>query len=155
MTGSEPENRRQEERHALLRQMLEERRGEIQGKLRSILDTLPEEKSSVRDTEEQSVSDFVEEVDFTLMQMKSETLAKIDEALQRLAEGTYGRCLDCGREIPGARLVALPFAARCRDCQERQEASANESDVREATPAIGSKLREGLALSRDKEATHE
>jgi DnaK suppressor protein len=153
MTGTE-QNIRQQERHALLRQMLEDRRGEIQGKLRSILDTLPEEKASVRDTEEQSVSDFVEEVDFTLMQMKSETLAKIDEALRRLAEGTYGRCLDCGREIPGARLVALPFAARCRDCQEHQEAAIGY-DVRESAPAIGSKLREALALSPDKEATHE
>jgi DnaK suppressor protein len=155
MTGSEKDVHHQQERRALLRQMLEDRRGEIQGKLRSILDTLPDEKSSVRDAEEQSVSDFVEEVDFTLMQMKSETLAKIDEALHRLAEGTYGRCLDCGKEIPGARLVALPFAARCRDCQERQEEAAAGYDVREATPALGSKLRDALALSPDKEATHE
>src|SRR5437868_4565729 len=98
MTGSDKDVRRKD-RYTQLRQMLHDRRGEIQGKLRSILDTLPEEKSSVRDTEEQAVSDFVEEVDFTLMQMKSETLARIDEAVQRLDEGTYGRCLDCEQEI--------------------------------------------------------
>src|SRR4051812_22880817 len=100
----------EQERHALLRQMLEERRSEIQGKLRSILDTLPEEKAFVRDTEEQSVNDFVREVDFTLMQMKSDTLSKIDEALHRLEAGQYGTCVECGTEIAPARLAALPFA---------------------------------------------
>jgi DnaK suppressor protein len=150
MTGIERDDRHQQERYEVLRTMLEERRGEIQGKLRSILDTLPEEKSLVRDAEEQSVSDFVEEVDFTLMQMKSETLAQIDEALHRLDQGTYGRCVDCGRDIAPARLVALPFADRCRDDQERRESEAG-SDVREPAPGLGSKLRDALALSRDKE----
>jgi DnaK suppressor protein len=145
MTGSPQDVRRREERYALLRQMLEERRGEIQNKLRSILESLPEEKSAVRDTEEQAVSDFVEEVDFTLMQMKSETLAKIDEALHRLNEETYGRCVECEREIPEARLVALPFADRCRDCQERYEA-ADHNEGREPAPAFGHKLREAQAL---------
>jgi len=120
MTGTE-QDVRQRERHALLRQMLQDRRGEIQGKLRSILDTLPDEKASVRDTEEQSVSDFVEEVDFTLMQMKSETLTKVDAALRRLEEGSYGDCFECGDEIAEARLRALPFAVRCKDCEEARE----------------------------------
>jgi DnaK suppressor protein len=139
MTGSEQDVRRQQERYAVLREMLEERRREIQGKLRSILDSLPEEKSLVRDAEEQAVSDFVEEVDFTLMQMKSETLAKIDEALRRLQKETYGRCVECSLEIPETRLTALPFADRCRDCQERQEA--------EVEPALANRLREALVLT--------
>lgn len=143
-----------QERYAVLRQMLEERRSEIQGKLRSILDTLPEEKAFVRDTEEQSVNDFVREVDFTLMQMKSDTLSKIDEAIHRLETNQYGICTECGTDIAPARLAALPFAERCRDCQERQEsADANEPVVRENIPALGTKLREGMALSPDREAT--
>ena len=60
-------------------------------KLRSLRETLPVEAGEVRDAEEQSVDDFVQEVDFALMQMKSETLAKIDEAILRLEDGTYGR----------------------------------------------------------------
>ena len=75
----------------------------------------------MRDAEEQSVDEFVQEVDLALMQMKSETLKKIDEAIQRLEEGSYGRCEDCDQEIAAARLRALPFAARCRDCQEASE----------------------------------
>jgi RNA polymerase-binding transcription factor DksA len=47
------------------------------------------------------------------------------EALLRLAEGTYGACSDCGQAIVGARLQALPFAERCRSCEEAQEEKAS------------------------------
>jgi len=143
-----------QERSIVLRRMLEDRRREIQEKLRSLLDTLPDEASVVRDLEEQSVTDFVQEVDFTLMQMKSETLARIDEALRRLEQGAYGLCSDCGRPIAQARLAALPFAVRCRECQERREAAEATSDFREDT-GMGTRLREGMALSTNHEAKHE
>jgi DnaK suppressor protein len=109
------------ERYQVLKRMLEERRLEIQLKLKSLRETIPVESGSVRDTEEQSVDDFVQEVDFALMQMKSETLARIDEAMQRLDDATYGLCTECSGEIAEARLKALPFAALCRDCQEQEE----------------------------------
>jgi DnaK suppressor protein len=53
--------------------------------------------------------------------MKSETLTKIDAALRRLEEGTYGDCFECGDQISEARLRALPFAVRCKDCEEARE----------------------------------
>jgi DnaK suppressor protein len=109
------------ERYLLRRGMLEDRRREIHEKLRSLRDSIPAEAHGVRDAEEQSVDDFVQEVDLALMQMKSETLKKIDQALLRLEEGTYGRCQECDAEIPPARLRALPFAALCRGCQEESE----------------------------------
>jgi DnaK suppressor protein len=49
------------------------------------------------------------------------TIAEVDAALQRLDDGTYGRCVDCDGEIPSKRLEALPYAARCIDCQRRAE----------------------------------
>ena len=109
------------ERYLLLRGMLEDRRREIHEKLRSLRESIPGEAPDVRDAEEQSVDDFVQEVDLALMQMKSETLKKIDQALLRLEEGTYGHCQECDAEIPPARLRALPFAALCRGCQEETE----------------------------------
>jgi DnaK suppressor protein len=60
-------------------------------------------------------------VDLALMQMKSDTLKKIDQAILRLEDGSYGRCQECEQEISEARLRALPFAVLCRDCQERAE----------------------------------
>lgn len=130
------------ERYEVLKKMLEDRRREIHEKLRSLRETLPVENAEVKDAEEQSVDDFVQEVDFALMQMKSETLRKIDEAIQRLEDGTYGVCAECEGEITEARLAALPFAGLCRSCQEQQE--NREAEEREAR-ALEARLK-GLEL---------
>ena len=139
-----------QERYGVLKGMLEERRLEIQQKLRSLRETLPVEAGEVRDAEEQSVDDFVLEVDFALMQMKSETLSKIDEAILRLEDGSYGLCTECQAEISEARLKALPFAALCRGCQEEVEdrvAAAREARTfarfqKEFVPALRTGARE-------------
>ncbi len=47
---------------------------------------------------------------------------KINSALIRMDEGTYGECIDCGTEIPPARLEVRPFASRCVDCATKEEA---------------------------------
>src|SRR5437660_2368180 len=47
---------------------------------------------------------------------------RVREAISRLDAGTYGRCVDCGRELPEERLEARPEAERCVDCQQRVEA---------------------------------
>ena len=73
------------------------------------------------DQGESSEVNIQDEIGFALIQMKAETLDKIDTALGRLGEGTYGDCFECGEEIAGARLRALPFAVRCRDCEEAHE----------------------------------
>ncbi len=48
---------------------------------------------------------------------------RIETALQRLDDGTYGRCIDCGKAIPDERLEARPEVARCIDDQQKYEAS--------------------------------
>ena len=118
------------ERFQVLKSMLEDRRREIQDKLRSLRETLPVVDATVRDAEEQSVDDFVQEMDFALMAMKAESLGKIDEAIRRLEAGVYGACAECGAEIAEARLKALPFATLCVTCQEREE--SQEAELREA-----------------------
>jgi RNA polymerase-binding transcription factor DksA len=47
---------------------------------------------------------------------------RVRDALDRLEAGTYGRCVDCGRELPDERLDARPEAERCVDCQQKVEA---------------------------------
>jgi DnaK suppressor protein len=49
-------------------------------------------------------------------------LADVEGALARLADGSYGECIDCGAGIPYARLSAYPAAKRCVGCQEIAEA---------------------------------
>jgi DnaK suppressor protein len=60
-------------------------------------------------------------IDAALLQMRAETLSRIDEALLRLDTGQYGTCFECDAEISQSRLRALPFAVRCQACEERRE----------------------------------
>ena len=111
-------------RYNELKKMLEDRRrelmNEVQGKMRDVRADGNKDRD-VLDQGESSEVDIQEDIEFALIQMKSETLNKINAALGRLDEGTYGNCYECGEEIAEARLRALPFAVRCKDCEEARE----------------------------------
>jgi len=126
------QNTEDRRRYEVLSQMLTDRQAEIRNKLRSLREVLPAAVTQVKDDEERSMEDFVLGMDFALMEMESETLRKIDEALLRLDEGTYGICSECDESISEMRLKALPFATLCRDCQEQAEES---EAVRHARPS--------------------
>jgi DnaK suppressor protein len=113
-------------RYDELRRMLDERRREIMSEVHDkIRDVRTEgtlgKMSEVFDAGESSEADIQEDIEFALIQMKAETLTKINEALARLEEGAYGYCFECGDEISKQRLRALPFAVRCKDCEEARE----------------------------------
>src|SRR5688572_11425769 len=116
-------------RYAELKTMLEDRRREIQAEVQGkIRDARNEaawggKNNDVFDAVESSESDIQDEIEFALIQMKSETLNKINDALARLEQGNYGNCFECGEEIAEKRLRALPFAVRCKDCEEAREAA--------------------------------
>ena len=123
-------------RYADLKQMLEERRraiqAEVQGKMRDVRaeGTWGGKLNEVLDTVESSEADIQDEIEFALIQMKSETLNKINDALARLEQDNYGNCFECGEEIAEKRLRALPFAVRCKDCEEaREQAEKRERQV--------------------------
>ena len=61
------------------------------------------------------------EIDYTLGENSGQVLADIDSALQRIDDGTYGTCVNCGQEIPVQRLEAHPTASLCIDCKRRAE----------------------------------
>jgi DnaK suppressor protein len=114
-------------RYDELKQMLDARRreiqAEVQGKMRDVREegTWGGKLNEVLDAVESSEADIQEDIEFALIQMKSETLNKINDALVRLEHGNYGYCFDCGEEIAEKRLRALPFAVRCKDCEEARE----------------------------------
>lgn len=76
------------------------------------------------------------DIEFAFIQMKAETLDQINQALSRLDEGACGHCLECGEEIPERRLRALPFAIRCKDCEEALEVA--EERVRDRLLMVAS-----------------
>jgi RNA polymerase-binding transcription factor len=121
-------------RYEDLKLILEDRRREIltqvQGKIRDVRAEGTQNKSNeVFDAAESSDADIQEDIEFALIQMKAETLNKINEALTRLEEGAYGNCFECGEEIAEARLRALPFAVRCKDCEEAREMAAEREKI--------------------------
>ena len=60
---------------------------------------------------------FAQQRDLALRDRSDQQLVLVDEALARLDDGTFGRCVRCGQPIAAERLEALPWAARCIDCQ--------------------------------------
>lgn len=76
---------------------------------------------SVLDDGDWSVIDLSEDINLKRLASHRGVLLKIDEALRKIREGTYGKCEDCGEEINTGRLKVLPFAIYCKDCQEKRE----------------------------------
>jgi DnaK suppressor protein len=86
----------------------------IKGETRQLVDT-------ALDDGDWSVVDLSEDISLRQLSAHRENLQKIDEAIRKLEEGTYGICEDCGEEISEQRLKILPFAIYCIDCQENRE----------------------------------
>jgi DnaK suppressor protein len=125
-----------------LKTILECRRSELAYQLRDKIRAVRSDGNShsdVLDDAEGSEVDTQEDIGFALIQLKTETLTQIDIALRRLEEGDYGNCFECGAEIAEARLRALPFAVRCRQCEQCREAADERERVmgqRRGFPAL-------------------
>lgn len=61
------------------------------------------------------------EFSFKIASGERKIIYEIDEALKRIDEGKYGKCLDCNKKIPVRRLSALPYAKYCIQCQSQEE----------------------------------
>jgi DnaK suppressor protein len=76
------------------------------------------------DTDDDAAAETETSMDIAHVARDAEELAALDAALERVASGDYGCCVDCGDDIARARLLANPAAARCTECQERSERAA-------------------------------
>jgi RNA polymerase-binding protein DksA len=77
----------------------------------------------VRDAADSALVDLVADLNIAALNRELEEFSDIQDALQRISQGTYGDCIDCGGEIQHARLKAYPTAKRCLRCQRHYEAS--------------------------------
>lgn len=64
---------------------------------------------------------FEQEFTLTLMANDEGALERIEAALERIEDGTYGLCEECGAKIPKARLNAIPYTAMCVKCASQSE----------------------------------
>ena len=119
--------------HAELRHMLIARRRDLVGQIQNTLrDARSEGSGHTRYRIESGETTEVHPEDdlaFALIQLKGQVLTRIDEAVRRVDEGTYGDCDECGDAIAVLRLRALPFAVRCKDCEEMYEQSEHRERV--------------------------
>ena len=80
------------------------------------VERVPDTLEAIRDAEDRYVA-------IRKLDQRATELAEIRTALDRIAEGSYGRCLACEAAIPVKRLNAVPWAAHCVKCQESVDRS--------------------------------
>ena len=103
--------------HTLREQTLAQLRAQLGGGSRA--DAAAEQRAS--ESDDWAQADAQRDLTVALGERESATLVAIDAALQRIADGSYGLCVDCGVNIPTARLHANPTSLRCVACQEQLE----------------------------------
>ena len=108
-------------RHRKLAHLLNQQETILRNRRQMIRDGLPSSTSGVTDEEEHSLDAEEQGIGFSMLELTSKTLQGIETALQRLATGDLGTCSDCRSRISDVRLQALPFAALCLACQDRQD----------------------------------
>jgi len=105
-----------------IRRRLEQRKEQLEQRVSRISNKLRHVEGPLNpDFAEQAVERQNEEVLGALDEAGRHELNLIRSALQRINQGEYGVCVDCGREIPLPRLKALPFTNRCVACAEKVE----------------------------------
>lgn len=111
--------------------------GSLRRAIRGLVDGPAEELKIPDDLVHESPT---REVEMALLEMEGRESLALEEAIRWLARGRFGRCQDCGTRIAASRLRALPFATRCRACQEAWE---GRGDGRRERPGFG--LRRAVA----------
>lgn len=74
-----------------------------------------------QDLEDLSLIDLIEDTGLAVAHIRRGELTEMDEALDRLEDGVYGLCAECGREIDEERLKVKPFAVFCVSCKKKKE----------------------------------
>lgn len=120
------------------RERLERRRDELIATVRNATEAAGDKNLSnvtaeVRDAGDESLAMQTADAQIRGLQDQVTEVKAIEAALERIDEGVYGDCLDCGGEIPIERLEAYPTAERCTYCQARRE---NLRGGRDRTPSL-------------------
>jgi len=129
-TGRAKTSRRKSDELKKLEEQLMKRREELLRELQGGIGSLQKDASSpTGDSADVAMDIMQEDLYSQLAELEAQELARIEHALQRIREGTYGICEECGQQIPAARLKALPFTTLCVQCQAQYEEEYGESSV--------------------------
>jgi DnaK suppressor protein len=117
MPGEETMNEKNLQRY---KQKLLELRSRSREEMNQMIEMVLAEANEPPGEHDRKVSESLDK-EVALEHTEEEIHQAVLEALQRIEDGTYGQCLECGTSIPEARLEAIPFAAYCVNCQRLQE----------------------------------
>jgi len=107
---------------AFFRDVLMKRRLEILENQKPLAASMIDTNTRQGDLADQANGNNEVHIHLKLKQTDAKILIAIEEALQRLEQGAYGLCRDCGEPIARARLEAIPWTRVCIACKEKQKA---------------------------------
>ena len=105
-------------------ELLVEIQERLTAQLRALSKTaLSDSEKAGEDSADAGSEAFLRETELALLGEEGKRLSLVQSALQRFDEGTYGKCLDCGKTIEPARIDAIPYAQFCMTCEKAREAN--------------------------------
>jgi RNA polymerase-binding transcription factor DksA len=142
ITNEQPRGNRR-----VLRDQLDARRRQLAGELQLRVERIRANGRTTMPPKEDEEGDSCE-LDVVYAEIATATVRRIDQAIKRLDEGTYGVCTRCRGPIGESRLRALPFAVCCQRCEaaREQEAAEGQRERRRAW-TLGRALNEPFARS--------
>jgi DnaK suppressor protein len=107
--------------YTILCKILEHERGRLMQEIER-LNTLREEGVDYgNDVADDATEAFEQSMNLALSESLKGSLSRVEDALQRFQDGSYGICEDCARAIEWGRLEVLPHARLCVECAQRRE----------------------------------
>lgn len=101
--------------------LLEEKQRILNNSKNAVKNELALSPDDLPDETDLAASEINQNLVFKLRDRERQLLSKIDEALGRMDEGTFGTCIDCEEPIEPRRLEARPVSEFCLSCKEKQE----------------------------------
>jgi len=101
---------------------LEERQQDLRRIVsRNVQDGRDADQETAQDIADKAASSYTKEFLFSQSNNERQLLALVEGALNRIREGSFGECINCGNEVNPKRLEAVPWARYCIACQEKME----------------------------------
>ncbi|PIE60685.1 MAG: RNA polymerase-binding protein DksA [Desulfobulbus propionicus] len=105
----------------LLRQQLEAIKADVTSDVEKTLTDMTSDSGNIPDPNDRATVESDRNFELRIRSRERKLMDKVDEALARIDDGTYGICEQCGKEIGLKRLQARPVATQCIACKTRQE----------------------------------
>lgn len=88
------------------------------------------DEDTAQDIADRAASSYTKEFLFSQSNNERQLLQMVEKALARIREGSFGECINCGKEINAKRLEAVPWTRHCIECQEKLEQGLLEETSR-------------------------